>query len=654
VIFLPDLYLTYLSCGYIYTEFQKMKKFLLFSFALATFAGLTGGVSAQQRTASNSGSVLSSRKSNASIGNSPIKKSRTENVTQLSWNRTSVAGCDTLVWVDFQNMTIPTTWLNLDVDGSTDQNNRPQNFYISREDSSLLGSTNSTNYGVAASSWFNPAGIADNWLIMDSFTVCDANLALVYKSAPFQGGAGGFMDGYKVMVSTSNNNTSSFTTMIGEFAEGIGSSTTNFSSGTVHTNYNSSNGGILTTYVLPLGSFLNQTIYIGFHHDSDDDNGIMFDDITVVKLNTDASTSNLNLTTDYVVIPTSQVQPIGMSAVLTNTGSGTLTNAPVAFEVLDGTLTSIFSATGTATGALTVNQFATATASTNFTPSLPDVYNFISMPGASIGDMNAANDTSFNFVVIDDSTYSRENGFATGALGIDPTLDGVMGQTFTLYAADTLTSMTFLVGFPGAAFGDTYNGVVRSFGPIPSNYNLATFVPVTITDSTISVYTVDVTGGDLVLPAGTYFFGFTEDVPQLLSMAYTTSYFTPQTAWAYFDPGTGYAWQALEDINAAFSLSFILRPNFGPSAGSVITSVNETLETAVKVYPNPANDNLTISLGGLEGTVEIMNILGATVYTSGLTNGSVSVATAGLPAGIYTVKTSSNGKSVYNKVNILH
>jgi hypothetical protein len=81
--------------------------------------------------------------------------------------------------------------------------------------------------------------------------------------------------------------------------------------------------------------------------------------------------------------------------------------------------------------------------------------------------------------------------------------------------------------------------------------------------------------------------------------------------------------------------------------------VNEgVLKNKVKIYPNPAHENLNIDLSGINGDAEVVmhNILGQVVYSDkiiyGITSGSIN--TSSLAEGVYTLTLSTTeGKLVY-------
>lgn len=239
---------------------------------------------------------------------------------------TSGAQTDTLIWEDFNGETwtqgpnenelitqVGNTivyefspgivgddkWYNIDMDGWEDANGRPAEWFrayaLADADSAIFDGV------YASSSWFTPFNIANNWLITKSF-YCTSDAVLSWYSAPRQ--TPRFLDGYKVKVSTTNNDPGAFNTIIftaKEFDGLTGADTCDFADyqfkpagpGFVHGldgTYVTDNGqtpdcsrqwGLLKQHTVSLSQFAGQRIYIAFHHDSDDDNLITIDNILV-------------------------------------------------------------------------------------------------------------------------------------------------------------------------------------------------------------------------------------------------------------------------------------------------------------------------------------------------------------------------------------
>lgn len=220
-------------------------------------------------------------------------------------------------------------WYNIDMDGLTDANDRPAEWFRSL----ALADADSVTFDavMASSSWFTPFAVADNWLITKSF-YCPSNGVLSWFSAPRQTPV--FMDGYKVKVSTTTNDPTAFSTTIftaKEFVAQTAADSCNYASyqfapagpGFVHGQdgtFTTDNGdpnntcerqwGLLRQHTVNLSQFAGQRIYIAFHHDTDDDNlitvdnvlvtGTAVDDASIEENNAFTFSAYPNPTTDFI------------------------------------------------------------------------------------------------------------------------------------------------------------------------------------------------------------------------------------------------------------------------------------------------------------------------------------------------------------------
>ncbi len=186
------------------------------------------------------------------------------------------------------------TWVDYDVDGLPDANSRPLNWFWNPNGFATVDTTGC----LFSSSWFNSPANAANYLITPPIQITDATAVLNWKSAPRQ--TPRYVDGYKVVVSTTDNIESSFTDTIfvaAEFLSGASSNGPNysaytFSNGFVHgsdllyvelspTSDSANLLGVLRPFSASLAQYAGQTIYIAWLHDSFDDNLIALDDILI-------------------------------------------------------------------------------------------------------------------------------------------------------------------------------------------------------------------------------------------------------------------------------------------------------------------------------------------------------------------------------------
>jgi hypothetical protein len=220
---------------------------------------------------------------------------------------------DTLLWEDFEAETIDyieleypngepnlyPIWLNFDIDGlgdgSESATERPDEWFLSFG----FADVDTTNTVLASNSWvFDNRDGAENWLISPRVHIQDNLANLYWKSAPFQ--LPRYIDGYQVLVSTTDNFETSFTDTLAVFAEFDGDETSDiedtltyvFTDGIMHTELQidladrTRHTGVLQQWEASLAAYQGQNIFIAFRHQSDDDNLLSIDDILVLGTGT--------------------------------------------------------------------------------------------------------------------------------------------------------------------------------------------------------------------------------------------------------------------------------------------------------------------------------------------------------------------------------
>jgi len=206
-----------------------------------------------------------------------------------------------------------TMWYSVDEDYIPDASgsNRPDGYFASNPFSAVDhyptiygGTPPDSNTVLAANSWNNngdgAGGMESNWLVTCNIKLGAAD-TLFWKSAPRQ--TPRYVDGYEVLLSTTDNNDFSFTNVLFTAAEMNGSPATD--PDTVYADYTFipagafihgqdgtyidiastgtavSHAGRLRPFSVPLNAYANKNVFIAFHHNSHDDNLISFDDVMV-------------------------------------------------------------------------------------------------------------------------------------------------------------------------------------------------------------------------------------------------------------------------------------------------------------------------------------------------------------------------------------
>lgn len=461
---------------------------------------------------------------------------------------------DTLLFEDFQSEAIPGAWINLNLDGLNDANARPTNWFPFAD---LQTTTpGDTNWVAASSSWFSPAGTANNVLILSAVQPCPSTI-MRWSSAPFEGPA--FMDGYKIKVSTTGTNIGDFTTTLFTAAESLNGTTTP-SAGTVHTSYNGSNG-VLQNWEINLGAYDNQTIYIAFVHDSNDDNMILVDNIFIgTVLDFDLAVNSVS-TERYYSTPIAHVVPRTFTAEI-ELASGASVTTPTSNVNLFQGATSVFTDAPSAASLSGGNTVTLTTSS--YTPAAVATYEAFFTASAVQTDPNLSNNTDSLTFVVSDSVYATEDGTNDGALSIGAGSTGFLGNQYSVVTSDDLTSVTFTLTAP--TIGDTIVCAIYNMpGATPSTL-VALTDTLFITSTALTEYTLPIVGGAVNLAPGNYVVGVLESQSGAATLATNTTYYVPSTTWVFF----GGNWANNEDFG--FLNTYNMRANFGPACANPVAN----------------------------------------------------------------------------------
>ncbi|HRI59419.1 MAG TPA: T9SS type A sorting domain-containing protein [Saprospiraceae bacterium] len=215
-------------------------------------------------------------------------------------------------------------WVNWDVDLKTPlcvENGATPNGWYWEGDLSYANPGETDNNAFTSCSFLDlPSDESHNrnWLILSPVFIPDSTYWLCWRSLAFQGPM--FVDGYKVLVSNGSNDPVSgdYTDTVFIAAQmlsaiNLGSLDVNayiYSNGYIQANaYTDTNyyftgytpnglpfyRGRLEPHAVSLKNYANESIYIAFLHDSDDDNLIQVDDIVISNSHTSATQSIENV-----------------------------------------------------------------------------------------------------------------------------------------------------------------------------------------------------------------------------------------------------------------------------------------------------------------------------------------------------------------------
>jgi hypothetical protein len=352
------------------------------------------------------------------------------------------------------------------------------------------------------------------------------------------------------------------------------------------------------------------------------------------QLALDASLDTMRWTPGFTIIPDQQLSPIAFPVIGVNRGGNTIAALNCVIDVFQGT-TSIFNTSGTVSNISSGATFNVLPSGTWLPPGI-GTYRIAaqsSITGAA--DQNTANDTISFRLNVSDTVFARDNGFASGALGIGDSIGGTLGQLFTFTQADIITSVTFRTNSPTA--GDFTRAVVYDFnGTVPVNVigesDTYTFTPAD-TDGVVLTFEVkDLSGNPLAFAPGTYLIGVEENFENV-SLGTSTVNWRPGTAFATFN---NQPWAPIE--NFGFKRVFVLRVNTGNSLTSVAENI--VVKDQLSLFPNPSDELIYFDAGEELLRFEITDLTGRTIMMQSMNAGEFhytgNIAT--LPSGVYHLR----------------
>lgn len=603
----------------------------------------------------------------------------------------------------------PSGWTLANVDNSTPSStvSYVNQAWTRREDFKF----NVADSAVFSTSFYSPAGAADDWMVTPAIGPLPANVELSWNAVAYDPA---YPDGYEVRIMTTAPTGST-----GNLGNLVTASTVVFST--------AAEASAWTAHTVSLNAYAGQTVYVAFRNNSNDKFVLLIDDVKLaVAINNDAKLVSLDTVPEYTSIPKNQVYNMPTLATINNAGINTLNNVALKLNVYNGAMSQIYTNTGTPAATLAPGANVQLSAGSYMLPSTPDTYYFEYIVTHSVADDNTLNDTLYNSVVVSDSVYARDNGTVTASLGIGAGVVGYMGQSFTLNNSASLSSVTFYVtrGYVGkkaaCALWDMSGGMPNAI--------IATSDTMLYPDDSARIYTLAIHGGPQVLAPGSY--ALTQiEFDSTLALGQTNSIFRPGTTWVYWSSSPLGTWGNNEDFGASFSKPYVLRMNlnpdctgfsagasstsascgtcadgtatvtvvggtspsysWAPSGGSAATAtgllpgtytvtvsdvsgcsttatttvnfstniVSAELDAATSIYPNPGKDLFTVTIPeALGNTVElkVTNYLGQVVFVKSITGfGKKELNLSSLASGKYNVTLTGTNNVVNKQISIL-
>jgi thiol-disulfide isomerase/thioredoxin len=513
-----------------------------------------------------------------------------------------------LFFEDF-NDGIPETFTLTDVDGLTPANtNLSVGSFFAR---TLTGQECAASY-----SWFNPVGVADDWMATPSITIpeSDAPISLQFDALGFEAA---FPDGVEVYISTT------------------GATPADFMDDPIYSTTDTGEPEIWTTRALDISSYKGQDIYVAFRNNSNDQNILGIDNIIIKELaDNDASLANISI--DNVTEGDRSID-----VVIKNVGGNAITSFDLDWE-FDGTSdTENISGINLATGETNTIQL-----------DLGDLtigsYDF----SAEVNNVNGTTDPEMA-----DNSASETYNIVPGIL--DFTLTDSYGTEWNMY--DELTAGKIVI----LDFFASWCGPCEDSTPELNTMYLDNSDQVNVFGITIESNDDDNVINNLGW-GGTYpKFSYTQSGEEQyahygLSRGFNTGGSIPFFVMICPNPSDPKNSEVVQ-TNTGFGPG-MFTTNYEPKINQcpgVISGVEENTISDYKVFPNPITTTVNIQLSVKESTVTTINIidmLGKTLKTSSHSlytgNNTVTFDVNDLANGIYLVQTNVNGNSNTQKITV--
>jgi hypothetical protein len=371
--------------------------------------------------------------------------------------------------------------------------------------------TDVTNCVAFATSWYTPAGAANDWMWTPAIGPIPAlGSSLSWRAKNYDPV---YPDGYEVRVMTAPSVPTGGTATIGNQ---ITNSTVVYST--------TAEAAAWTSHSVDLTPYANQTVYIGFRLNSTDKFVLVVDDVTVASNTVDlaALAATPPFAVEYPRVPAGVSVDANFKVMVRNVGGTTLTNvAATAQPSLNG---APFGAPLTASSISSLMGSVTQTVA--FTP--PAV---LSTPGAwdvtytATSDQNAQDTDPVNNVLtaavttIGGNVWSRHEGTVTGTLGIGAGNGGELGTSYTLTQTAAFEGIRFAMGPvtdpapPDPPSSWPGQNVVANLRATGANGKPAAVIATTqaiVSTYVGGVYDVKFVGGPQTLTPGTYFVSVVE------------------------------------------------------------------------------------------------------------------------------------------------
>lgn len=517
----------------------------------------------------------------------------------------STANAQTLFSEDFDNVggsiagpagtyAFPAGWVLINADGLTPNTAVAyvNDAWERREDFA----ENVADSAAYSTSWYTPAGVSSDWMWTPAITLTTNNV-LRWNAKALDPA---FPDGYEVRIWTAGGTPTSVP----------GASTVLFSTVVENSTW------INRTVNLQSLGYTNQTVRIGFRNTSTDMFLLLIDDVEVItQTNYDVELTQQQLNSEYTIVPFSQLQPVSGTGTIRNNGLLAASNVNLQVDVYDGVPAVIATIPATPVASMAPGASSVFNTVAITPPAVADLYQFDFYAVLTQTDQIPTNNylPEVPYLIVDPADYARDNGQVTGAIGIGAGNGGYLGNMFEIFQATYLDSVFYYVT-EGDAGLPTSAVVWNTVGGVPNAIIGTTETGFYVDDLAASI-TLGMQGGPMLLNPGEYVVTVVE-YDSIVQVGTTTGIVTPGTTWVNWPTNPNGTWSNSEDFG--FNVTYVIRLILTDNAVGIDGSDART--SAVNVYPNPSNGNLTVALDGEEGKAQLLitDMAGREVYSESL------------------------------------
>lgn len=397
-----------------------------------------------------------------------------------------------------------------------------------------------------STSWYATAATSDDWMWTPAIGPLLSNCRLTWNAVTYDAA---YPDGYEVRIMTVAP--TGGTANIGNM---VTSSTVIFST--------AAEASAWTSHEVSLGSYVGQTVYIGFRNNSNDKFVLLIDDVVVEHVvNYDLALSAANVASQYTMAPISLADSILFpGATILNNGLQTVHNVELSVNIKNELGTVVYtdsSLVDSLISATTVNLTTPA-----FSATAVGQYYIYYTASMTEPDGDAMNDTLSVFgIEVTDSVYARDNGISVGALGIGAGTGGYLGQDFHLTKTSLLSSVGVYItqGYTGTPLAV---GIWSMTAGMPDSL-IASTDTIMYPDDSARYYILQMhsANGDLYLDAGDYAFTAIE-FDSTIQVGQAAQIFTIGHTWVNWPSSPAGGWANMEYFGATFQRANMLRANF--------------------------------------------------------------------------------------------